>query len=108
MAVVLRQRHDGGRVSVLSKAGAILASENELRRWPRFRRVLHAFSFLSISPGAISVPASMAQVKVFQNRVWGIKSADPMSLVVVSLVLTIVGLAACRFPACARPKWIPS
>jgi putative ABC transport system permease protein len=47
----------------------------------------------------IGVPASIALSKILQNRIWGIKSADPLTLVAVSLLLTAVGLAACYFPA---------
>ena len=46
----------------------------------------------------IGVPASIALAKILQNRIWGIKSADPLTLVAVSLLLTVVGLAACYFP----------
>jgi putative ABC transport system permease protein len=47
----------------------------------------------------IGVPASIALSKFLQNRIWGIKSVDPLTLVAVSLLLTAVGLAACYFPA---------
>ena len=47
----------------------------------------------------IGVPASIALSKFLQNRIWGIKSADPLTLVAVSLLLTVVGLAACYIPA---------
>jgi putative ABC transport system permease protein len=47
----------------------------------------------------IGVPVSVALAKILQNRIWGIKSADPLTLVAVSLLLTAVGLAACYFPA---------
>jgi putative ABC transport system permease protein len=47
----------------------------------------------------IGVPASIALAKILQSRIWGIKSADPVTLILVSLVLTAVGLAACFFPA---------
>jgi hypothetical protein len=47
----------------------------------------------------IGVPASIALARILQNRIWGIKSADPLTLVAVSLLLTAVGLAACYFPA---------
>jgi hypothetical protein len=29
---------------------------------------------------AIGVPASMALARILQNRIWGIKSADPLTL----------------------------
>ena len=55
----------------------------------------------------IGVPASIALAKVLQNRIWGIKSADPLTLIVVSLVLTAVGLAACYIPARRATKVDP-
>jgi putative ABC transport system permease protein len=56
---------------------------------------------------AIGVPASIALAKVLQNRIWGIKSADPLTLAAVSLVLTVVGLAACYIPARRATKVDP-
>ncbi len=55
----------------------------------------------------IGVPASIALAKVLQNRIWGIKSADPLTLGAVALVLTAVGLAACYFPARRATKVDP-
>ncbi len=55
----------------------------------------------------IGVPASIALAKILQNRIWGIKSADPLTLAAVSLVLTAVGLAACYFPARRATKVDP-
>ena len=54
--------------------------------------------WLAIGIG-IGVPASIALAKVLQNRFWGITSADPLTMVVVSLVLIAVGLVACYIPA---------
>jgi putative ABC transport system permease protein len=56
---------------------------------------------------AIGVPASIALAKVLQNRIWGIKTADPLTLVAVSLVLTAVGLVACYMPARRATKVDP-
>jgi putative ABC transport system permease protein len=55
----------------------------------------------------IGVPVSIALARILQNRIWGIKSADPMTLVVVSLLLTVVGLAACYLPARRATKVDP-
>ncbi len=55
----------------------------------------------------IGVPASIALAKILQNRIWGIKTADPLTLGVVALVLTAVGLAACYFPARRATKVDP-
>jgi putative ABC transport system permease protein len=54
--------------------------------------------WLAIGIG-IGVSASIALVRILRNLIWGIESADPLTLVVVSLLLTAVGLAACYFPA---------
>jgi putative ABC transport system permease protein len=56
---------------------------------------------------AIGVPTSIALAKILQNRIWGIKSADPLTLVVVSALLIAVGLAACYFPARRATKVDP-
>jgi ABC-type antimicrobial peptide transport system permease subunit len=55
----------------------------------------------------LGVPESIALAKVLQNRIWGIKSADPLKLVAVSLLLTFVGLTACYFPARQATKIDP-
>jgi putative ABC transport system permease protein len=55
----------------------------------------------------LGVPASIALAKILQNRIWGIKSADPLTLVAVSLLLTLVGLAACYIPARRATKVDP-
>ena len=47
----------------------------------------------------LGVPASIALARIVQNRIWGIKSADPLTLVAVAVLLTLVGLAGCYFPA---------
>ena len=55
----------------------------------------------------IGIPVSIALTKVLQNRIWGIKSTDPLTLLAVSIVLTAVGLAACYFPARRATKVDP-
>jgi putative ABC transport system permease protein len=60
--------------------------------------MVSGLSWLGIGIG-IGVPASIALARILQNRIWGIKSADPLTLVVVSVVLIVAGLAACYFPA---------
>ena len=47
----------------------------------------------------IGVPVNIALAKILQNRIWGIISADPLTLAVTLLVLTSLGFAACYFPA---------
>jgi putative ABC transport system permease protein len=60
--------------------------------------MMSGLRWLGIGIG-IGAPASITLAKILQNRLWGIKSADPLTLVVVSAVLTVAGLAACYFPA---------
>lgn len=56
---------------------------------------------------SIGVPASIALAKILQSRIWGIKSADALTLIAVSLLMAGVGVAACYFPARrAQPRWI--
>lgn len=47
----------------------------------------------------IGVPASVGLAKLLASRIWGLKSADPLTLAAVAAVLVAVGLAACYFPA---------
>jgi putative ABC transport system permease protein len=47
----------------------------------------------------IGVPASVGLAKVLAHRIWGLKAADPLTLAAVAILLTLVGLAACYFPA---------
>jgi putative ABC transport system permease protein len=56
---------------------------------------------------AIGAPASIALARILQNRIWGIKSADPLTLIAVAALLAVVGLAACYFPARRATKVDP-
>jgi putative ABC transport system permease protein len=62
--------------------------------------------WLAIGIG-IGVPVSIALERILRNRIWGITSADPLTLIAVCLVLTAVGLAACYFPARRASKVDP-
>jgi putative ABC transport system permease protein len=55
----------------------------------------------------LGVPASIGVAKVLQNRIWGLKSADPLTLAAVALLLIVVGLAACYIPARRATKVDP-
>jgi len=55
----------------------------------------------------LGVPASVGLAKVLANRIWGLKSADPLTLAAVAVLLTAVGLAACYFPARRATKVDP-
>ena len=81
---------------------ALGAQANEVR-W----LVLKAGLRLLLMGIAIGVPASIALARVLQNRIWGIKSADPLTIAAVALLLTAVGLAACYVPARRATKVDP-
>ena len=68
--------------------------------------MISGLRWLAIGIG-IGVPASIALARILQSRIWGIKSADPLTLIVVSLLMTGVGLAACYFPARRATKVDP-
>ena len=68
--------------------------------------MMSGLRWLAVGIG-IGIPASIALAKFLQNRIWGIKSADPLTLVAVSLVLTAVGLAACYIPSRRATKVDP-
>jgi predicted permease len=68
--------------------------------------IMSGLHWLGIGIG-IGAPASIAFAKILQNRIWGIKSADPLTLIAVSLLLTVVGLAACYVPARRATKVDP-
>jgi putative ABC transport system permease protein len=81
---------------------ALGAEASDVRRMV----MMSGLRWLGIGIG-IGAPASIALAKILQNRIWGIKSADPLTLIAVSMLLTIVGLAACYFPARRATKVDP-
>jgi len=81
---------------------ALGAESADVRWWV----VKAGLKWLAIGIG-IGVPASIALARVLQNKIWGITSVDPLTLVAVSLVLVAVGLAACYFPARRATKVDP-
>ena len=55
----------------------------------------------------LGVPVSIGLAKVLAHRIWGLKSADPLTLAAVAVLLTAVGLASCYFPARRATKVDP-
>jgi ABC-type antimicrobial peptide transport system permease subunit len=47
----------------------------------------------------IGVPISLASTRLLRSQLFGVQPADPLSYVVVSLLLGMVALAACYVPA---------
>jgi putative ABC transport system permease protein len=94
-AVSRRTQEIGIRMALGAEAG-------DVRWWV----VKAGMRWLVVGIG-IGVPASIALAKVLQNRIWGIKSPDPLTLLAVSLVLATVGFAACYFPARRATKVDP-
>jgi predicted permease len=62
--------------------------------------------WLAIGIG-IGVSVSFAFGRILQNRIWGINSADPLTLAAVALLLAAVGLVACYIPARRATKVDP-
>ncbi|MEO7275642.1 MAG: ABC transporter permease [Vicinamibacterales bacterium] len=48
---------------------------------------------------AVGVPISLASSRLLRSQLFGVQAADPLSYVVVSLLLATVALAACVVPA---------
>jgi len=48
---------------------------------------------------AVGMLASFGVTRVIANQIWGISPHDPATLVTVVALMTLVGLAACYFPA---------
>jgi putative ABC transport system permease protein len=81
---------------------ALGAQAAEVRRMV----LLWGLRWLAIGIG-IGVPASIGLAKILQNRIWGLKSVDPLTLAVVAVLLIAVGLASCYIPACRASKVDP-
>jgi len=48
---------------------------------------------------AIGVAASAALARVMASQIWGVSPTDPATLGAVIVIVLVVGLAACVFPA---------
>ncbi len=94
-SVTQRTHEIGLRMALGAEAGDV--------RWMMMKSGLR---WLLVGIG-LGVSASLALARVLQNRIWGLKSADPLTLVGVALVLIAVGLAACYFPARRATKVDP-
>jgi putative ABC transport system permease protein len=48
---------------------------------------------------AIGVLLSVASTKLIANQLWNVSPLDPVTIVSVVALMTLVGIAACYFPA---------
>lgn len=86
-SVTQRTREIGVRMALGAEAGAVL------------RMLLRSgLRWLLVGIG-LGVPASVGLAKALQNRIWGLKAADPLTLVIVAILVTAAGLASCYIPA---------
>ena len=72
----------------------------------RWMVMMAGLGWLVIGVG-IGVVASFGLGRVLQNRIWGLNSANPLTLAAVALLLTAVGLVACYIPARRATKVDP-
>jgi predicted permease len=72
----------------------------------RWMVMIAGLRWMAIGIG-IGVSVSVALGRILQNRIWGIKSTDPLTLTAVALILTAVGLVACYIPARRATKVDP-
>jgi putative ABC transport system permease protein len=94
-SVTQRTREIGVRMALGAEVGNVL------------RMLLRSgLRWLVIGIG-LGVPASVGLAKALQNRIWGLKAADPLTLAIVALLLTAAGLAACYIPARRATKVDP-
>jgi putative ABC transport system permease protein len=94
-SVSQRTREIGVRMALGAKAGEV-------------RKIVIISSLKWVAFGIIiGVPLTIALVKVFQGRIWAIKSSDPLTLIAVSTVLIVVGLVASYLPAGRASKVDP-
>lgn len=56
---------------------------------------------------AIGTPTSLLLTRILQNRIWGIKTADPLNLAAVAVVTVAVGMIASYSPARRATKVDP-
>ncbi|HXJ40221.1 MAG TPA: ABC transporter permease, partial [Bryobacteraceae bacterium] len=85
---VSRQSHEIGiRMALGAKSGDVL----KMVLWMSLR-------LLGVGI-VIGIAASLAGARVLANQLWGVSPHDPVTLVAVVALVTLVGLTACYFPA---------
>jgi ABC-type antimicrobial peptide transport system permease subunit len=56
---------------------------------------------------ALGLAGSLLAARVLEQQVWNVSTLDPLSFVAVSLILVVVGLQACFWPARRAAKVDP-
>jgi putative ABC transport system permease protein len=64
-----------------------------------FRMVLRMSAILIAAGLAVGVVASLGANRLIASELWGVKPHDPLTMVSVVIVISMVGLMACLVPA---------
>jgi putative ABC transport system permease protein len=94
-SVTTRTREIGIRMAVGAESGAI------------FRMVLRDGLLLCLAGLAIGIAGALWLGRAASTLLFGIGSSDPLTFAAVSVLLTVVALAACFFPARRAMKLDP-
>ncbi len=94
-SVAERTREFGIRLALGARAGGVL------------RLVIGQGLKLALIGMAIGLIASVALTRLMKNLLFGVSATDPLTFIVVSLLLTLVALLACFIPAWRATKVDP-
>jgi putative ABC transport system permease protein len=94
-SVSAREREMGIRIALGAQPGAVL------------RLVLRDGLALTGAGLALGVLASLASLRVLQSQLYDVNATDPLTFIVISLLLIAVALAACWMPARRATKVDP-
>jgi putative ABC transport system permease protein len=71
------------------------------------RLVVSQGVFLALMGVGIGIPGALALTRFMSGLLYGVKPTDPLTFIVVSLILTVVALLASYMPACRATKVDP-
>jgi len=77
------------------------------RRWDVLRLILGRGSKLAILGAGVGLVAAFALTRLMAGMIYGIKASDPLTFMVVPILLVLVALAACYIPARRASKVDP-